>query len=716
MVNQHSLASQEIEAIKQSGLAKAALPGAPRVVVVDDDPGMRLLLRETLSAAGFNVVVAASGAEAIEVCAEFVPDLVLLDINMPVMNGIEACAEIRKSDDRQFPIIMVTSVDDAVSIQRAFHAGANDFILKPVRWPLFQRRLDSILAEWNRSQELDESNKRVQLLEKVAPEMAILVSRNGRIIEDLKDCPATGSADQGITNQSLEDLFGADIAKRFKQRISGVLKTGQHKSLEFSHTGQHASAEYEAQFLVDGRDRVIVVVQHVTIDRETRREIYDHAYCDFTTNLPNCHFFERYGEEALVDARLHGQSLVFVNLCFDDLSRRELASRNLMLAITSRLGDCLADCDGVLKIGSSTDAARVAHIDANQFMFALIDTPGGTEARTVLSRIEQGFGSPIESDSESGSMVLLPVMGASTFPADGDDLQGIMHAANAAMHEARETGKTVCFHSQAEDTQSLGTLDYGNELRQAMADGQLELYFQPRMSKPDGAITCVEALLRWNHPMRGFVGMSELLHLAKATGLIVPLGDWVLFTACEEARRWQGVSAPRVSVNLSQQEFTRLDLAERVIETLNRTGLEPNQIDLEVTERALLRAENGRADLESLKALGVGLVLDDFGTGHTSLALLKQYPLDALKIDSSFVRDLPGNEADAAICEIIITIAHKFGMKAVAEGVETPEQLEFLQQRGCDEFQGYHVCRPMPANEIGTYLLQQGKAGTFSPQ
>ena len=709
MVNQHFLASHEFDGIKQSGLVKAASPGAPRVVVVDDDPGMRLLLRETLSAAGFNVVVAASGREAIDVCAEFVPDLVLLDINMPVMNGIEACAEIRKSDDRQFPIVMVTSVDDAVSIQRAFHAGASDFILKPVRWPLFQRRLDSILAEWNQSQELDESNKRVQLLEKLAPEMAIMVSRNGRIIEDLKDRPATGSADPGITNQSLEDLFGADIAQRFKQRISGVLKTGQHKSLEFSRTEQHASADYEAQFLVDGSDRVIVVVQHVAVDREARREIYDHAYCDFTTNLPNCHFFERYGEEALVDARLHGQSLVFVSLCFDDLSRRELASRNLMLAIASRLGDCLADCDGVLQIGSSTDAARVAHIDANQFMFALIDTPGGIDTSTAVGRLEQGFVSPIE--SESGSMVLLPVMGVSTFPTDGDDFRGLMHAANAAMHEARETGKTVCFNSQAEDTQSIGTLDYGNELRQAMADGQLELYFQPRMSKPDGAITCVEALLRWNHPMRGFVGMSELLHLAKATGLIVPLGDWVLFTACEEARRWQGGSAPRVSVNLSQQEFTRLDLAERVIETLNRTGLEPNQIDLEVTEGTLLRAENGRADLESLKELGVGLVLDDLGTGHTSLALLKQYPLDALKIDSSFVCDLPGNEADAAICEIIITIAHKFGMKAVAEGVETPEQLEFLQQRGCDEFQGYHVCRPMPADEIGAYLLQQGEAG-----
>jgi len=710
MADQHSLVSQEFEATKQSGLVTAALPGAPRVVVVDDDPGMRLLLRETLSVAGFNVVVAASGAEAVDVCAEFVPDLVLLDINMPVMNGIEACAEIRKNNGRLFPIVMVTSVDDAASIQRAFDAGANDFILKPVRWPLFQRRLDSILAEWNQSQELDESNKRVQLLEKVAPEMAIMVSRNGRIIEDLKERPATDSADQEMTNQSLEDLFGADIARRFKQRISGVLKTGQHKSLEFSRTEQHASADYEAQFLADGRDRVIVVVQHVSIDREARREIYDLAYCDFITNLPNRQFFERYGEEALVDARLQGRSLVFVSLCFDELSSRELASRNLMLAIASRLGDCLEDCSGVLQIGSSANTTRVAHIDTNQFIFALIDTPGGIDTSVAVSQLERGFASPIE--SEFGSMKILPVMGVSTFPADGDDLQALMHAASAAMHEAQETGKTVCFNSQAEDTQSVRTLDYGNELRQAMADGQLELYFQPRMSMPDGVITCVEALLRWNHPMRGFVGMSELLHLAKATGLIVPLGEWVLFTACEEARRWQGGTPPRVSVNLSQQEFTRLDLAERVIASLNRTGLAPNQIDLEVTEGALLRAENGRADLESLKELGVGLVLDDFGTGHTSLALLKQYPLDALKIDSSFVRDLPGSEADAAICEIIITIAHKFGMKAVAEGVETREQLEFLQQRGCDEFQGYFVCRPMPADEIGAYLLQQGKAGS----
>ncbi len=218
----------------QSDRTEDVIEGAPRVVVVDDDPGIRLLMRETLAEAGFNVVVAESGPEAIDVCSEFKPDLVLLDINMPVMDGITACAEIRKNIGRDFPIIMVTSVDDAVSIQRAFDAGANDFILKPVNWPLFQRRLDSVLAEWQRSRELDESTNRVRLLVKVAPEQVMLVSRSGLIIEDLKHRPEAEHAGEQPQIQSLEDVFGAEVAQRFKQRISGVLKTGRHNNLEFA--------------------------------------------------------------------------------------------------------------------------------------------------------------------------------------------------------------------------------------------------------------------------------------------------------------------------------------------------------------------------------------------------------------------------------------------------------------------------------------------------
>lgn len=680
---------------------------APRVMVVDDDPGIQLLMRETLAKAGFDVSVAASGPEAIAACPAFMPDLVLLDINMPSMDGITACTEIRKQNERNFPIIMVTSVDDAVSIQRAFDAGATDFILKPVNWPLFQRRLDSVLAEWNRSQEFDDSIKRVQLLEKVAPEQVMMVSRSGVIIEDLKHRPETGRTETEPPYRTLEDIFGADIAHRFKQRISGVLKTRRHNNLEFAISEQGVSRDYEAQFLADGRDRVIIVVQNVSVDKETQSEIYELAFYDSITDLPNGHLFERCAEETLIDAGLHERSLVFVSLCFDNISKEDLASRNVMLTVADRLRDCLASCSSVLQMGESENAARVSRIDSNRFMLTVDNIQTGNDVSAVCDQIALGFAGRIVFDS--GSITISPRLGVATYPADGRDLQTIMHAADLAMHEARETGELVCFNSQAATMQNVDTMDYGNELRQAMDDGQLELYFQPRLSMPDSAITCVEALLRWNHPMRGFVGLRELLHLAKATGLIVPLGNWVLRTACEEAQRWQCVPTPRVSVNLSQQEFARRDLADRVIEILDETGLDPGRIDLELTEGALLRTKNGLADLEKLKGLGVGLVLDDFGTGHSSLAHLKQYPIDALKIDGSFVRNLPGNDEDAAVCEVIITMAHKLGMKAVAEGVETQEQLDFLLERGCDEFQGFHICRPLPADEIENFLNQSCK-------
>ena len=195
MSDQHFAPKNGLEITRQPSAPADAGHAAPRVLVVDDDPGVLLLMRETLAKAGFDVSVAASGPEAIELCCEFEPDLVLLDINMPSMDGITACIEIRKQSEHDFPIIMVTSVDDAVSIQRAFDAGATDFILKPINWPLFQRRLDSVLTEWNRAQEFDASNKRIQLLEKVVPEQVMLVSRSGVIIEDLKCRRGSGRTD-----------------------------------------------------------------------------------------------------------------------------------------------------------------------------------------------------------------------------------------------------------------------------------------------------------------------------------------------------------------------------------------------------------------------------------------------------------------------------------------------------------------------------------------
>ena len=672
---------------------------APRVLVVDDDPGLRLLMHETLAKAGFDVSEASSGDEALARCEEFLPDLVLLDINMPEMDGIAACAGMREQSDRDFPIIMVTSVDDADSIQRAFDAGATDFILKPVNWPLFQRRLDSVLSEWNRTQRFDASTKRVRLLEKVVPEQVMLVARNGVIIEDLKSRGTEGPD----TDRTLDQLYGADIGQRMQQRISGVLKTGRHNNLEFTTAMQGAFRNFEAQFLIEGRERVIVVVQDVTGDDVEQSEIYDLAYFDSATALPNRHLFERTMDEVLTNARLQGRCPTFFCLCFDNISDQHLADREMMKAVSVRLNACLSRFGNVLKMGKPDDAVRAARTDTNRFMFVLQHDHNGSDTKLICDRVARELTGQLSVDGNT--VTISPRLGIAQYPADGRDLGAVMHAAATAMNEALERGVGFCYQSQASARPRVDGQDYGNELRQALESGQLELFFQPRIAMPGGRVTSVEALLRWNHPIRGFVDLRELLYLAKASGLIVQLGDWVLREACNVACEWRLDPPPRVSINLSQQEFSRRDLADRVIGTLERAGLEPARIELELTEATLLRTRDELADLRKLKEAGVGLVLDDFGTGHSSLANLKQYPVDALKIDRSFVRGLPANSKDAAVCEVIVTMAHLFGMQAVAEGVETEAQLEQLLSLGCDEFQGFHVCKPLPASEIERYLV-----------
>jgi EAL domain-containing protein (putative c-di-GMP-specific phosphodiesterase class I)/PleD family two-component response regulator len=683
-------------------------PGsAPRVLVVDDDPGIRLLMNETLAKAGFDVSEAASGVEAIEHCRQSRPDLMLLDISMPSMDGITVCSEVRRQSGHEFPIIMVTGVDDSESIQRAFGAGATDFILKPVNWPLFQRRLDTVLTEWNRAREFDASNDRARLLEKVAPEEVMLVARSGVIIEDLKQHRAGGVGAAG-SPQTLDQLYGPEIGQRMQQRISGVLKTGRPNTLEFAMEQYGALRNFEAQFLVEGRDRVMIVVQDISVGEQEYGEIYDLAFFDTDTQLPNRNLFEQSAEDNLANARLQGRNPVFFSLCFDGISDNHLDDRNMMRAIAERLDGSLSGFENILKLGKSERALHVARIDSRRFMFILQHAHKSSDASTICDHIAREFMGQINTDA--GPATVSPHLGIAQYPADGPDLGTIMHAAAAAMQEALETGSAFCLHSHAAAEPGLETQDYGNELRQALDKGELELFFQPRLSLPNGKVTCVEALLRWNHPLRGYVDLRELLYLAKASGLMVQLGNWVLGKACEAASGWQCDPLPRVSINLSQQEFSRQDLADRVIDALERTGLEPGRMELELTEAALLRASDGRADLQRLKDLGVGLVLDNFGTGHSSLANLKQYPVDALKIDGSFVRGLIENEKDAAVCEVIITMAHLFGMKVVAEGVESEAQLQRLMSLGCDEYQGFHLCKPMPASEIRNYLLDRGRS------
>jgi EAL domain-containing protein (putative c-di-GMP-specific phosphodiesterase class I) len=276
------------------------------------------------------------------------------------------------------------------------------------------------------------------------------------------------------------------------------------------------------------------------------------------------------------------------------------------------------------------------------------------------------------------------------------------------MYQAKEQGRnTFRFYTPALTRTAGERLDLEANLRRALANGDFRVYYQPLLAVPDGAPVGVEALVRWLDPVRGLIPPDRFIPLTEDTGLILPLGEWVLRTACVQACAWNAAGLPPIimAVNLSGRQLQQRDLVERIAAILTETGLPPGQLKLELTESAVMgQGEQGPAVLQALKALGISLAIDDFGTGYSSLAYLKRFPVDELKIDRSFVRDIPADTNDMEIAAAIIAMAHKLKLKVVAEGVETEEQLAFLARQGCDAYQGYLVSRPVEAEACAVVL------------
>jgi EAL domain-containing protein (putative c-di-GMP-specific phosphodiesterase class I)/GGDEF domain-containing protein len=299
-------------------------------------------------------------------------------------------------------------------------------------------------------------------------------------------------------------------------------------------------------------------------------------------------------------------------------------------------------------------------------------------------------------------------IGISVFPADGSDAQTLLKAADVAMYRAKDTGRgSYLFYSAAMNVHTLERLELESDLRHALERREFLLHYQPKVEVATGLITGIEALLRWNHPRRGLISPMEFIPLAEETGLIVPIGEWVLATACERTKGWQdqGLSKLDVAVNLSARQFADPMLLPKLTNIIRRSGLEPSSLELEITESLVMsHGESAVAVLQKLKSIGVRIAIDDFGTGYSSLAYLKRFPIDTIKVDRSFIRDIPSDSGDKQITRAIIALAHSLKLRVVAEGVETADQLEFLRGQRCDTVQGYYLHRPLPEAEVAAVL------------
>lgn len=444
-----------------------------------------------------------------------------------------------------------------------------------------------------------------------------------------------------------------------------------------------------------------------------RTEELAHQYGhDGLTGLPNRLLFRDRMVQAMSHARRHNFCIAVILLDLDIFKRindtlGHALGDKLLTEIALRLRDAMRNIEAVGKLGGDDSAITISRLGGDEFGILLTELNNIDPISAIVQRIMEALGEKIM--IESHELHITGSIGISVYPGDGDDPEALLKNADVAMYHAKQLGgNNYQFYAEKMNTTTFHHLLLENQLRQGIDKQEFVLYFQPKVDIATGRISGSEALLRWDHPERGLVPPDEFIPICEYTGMITTVGDWVLQAACEQARQWQlqELRGTRVAVNLSAKQFRQSDILEKIIAVLDKTGLEPSYLEIEITESTLMEnAEDTIIILNSLSELGITLSVDDFGTGYSSLNYLKRFPINILKIDRSFVRDVTKDSDDAAIVTAIIAMAHSMGLRVVAEGVETEEQLAFLRALDCDEMQGYFFSRPMAANHITQMML-----------
>ena len=564
----------------------------PTVLIIDDEEQIRHLLIDVLGGS-YQCSDAGSAEEALAALSDHTFDLVISDIDMGGMSGLELVPHVH-SLSPDTVVVMVSGNQDIEFAIKALRVGAFDYITKPI---------------------------------------------------DLRHVEA--SVERALNHCNL-----LKEKRLYKEQIENLLQQ------------RTAEVNWLANF-------------------------------DTVTQLPNRALFEDRLTQAVAIAKATNQSLGVLFISLDQFKKvndslGHAPGDTLLREFAERLKSCIGKSDTVARFGSDEFALLRSQID---------DTNDVIETIGSLSQVLK-----FAFDLPGHELFATASVGVSLFPLDGDDCQTLLKNAGAALYKARRSGGAN-YQFFTADMHELATsrLALESNLRRAIQNEEFLVHYQPRVSVDSLAITGIEALVRWQHPHLGLISPSEFIPLAEDTGLIVPIGEWVLRSACLQGRRWldQGFAPVRIAVNISARQFHDQDLAQTVIRILDETGLPPNYLELELTESSIMQnAEFAAGMLNRLKSRGINISIDDFGTGFSSLASLKRLPIDALKIDQSFVRDATSDPDDAALVMAIITLAHNLRLKVIAEGVETEDQLRFLQLLRCDEIQGYFFSRPLSAERL----------------
>ena len=452
---------------------------------------------------------------------------------------------------------------------------------------------------------------------------------------------------------------------------------------------------------------VIVLSLRILEQRKRAQDRINHiAFHDDLTSLPNRLMFSQRLDRALSRHRRAGTQLAVL---FMDLNRFKLINDSL----GREVGDVLLGHVADRLRTQSREGDTLARMGGDEFAVLIENPENLRDISACAQRLVEQLSAPYMLGKSECNVTLS--VGISVFPADGYTSKTLFKAADLAVHRAKATGRNnYLFYSPAMNVHTLEKLELESDLARALERGEFLLYYQPKMDTVTGSITGTEALLRWKHPRRGLIPPMDFIPIAEETGLIVPIGEWVLATACARNKAWQNQGLPKLSiaVNLSARQFEDPLLLPKLTRIIAASGLDPSSLELEITESTVMAKGNCAVEvLGKLKSIGVQIAIDDFGTGYSSLAYLKRFPIDTLKVDRSFIRDIPGDTSDENITRAIISMAHSLRLKVVAEGVETAEQLRFLRVQCCDAVQGYFLHRPLPEAEVAAVLELNRLAG-----